>query len=170
MLTHQPSTMFWKLTSSDEILEMFSSYCGGQNKNTTLMSMLASSLLREAASHIEKLEIVFPIIGHSFLPRPCFWFGRKTKKKLNVIIDRKEYEAILEKSSTVLRIITCNQQKIFNRKTEANNVLKKKNRGSGISSSINPRASFLPNLRAISNFLKGDKTSIDILLKKALWK
>nr|CAH7766309.1 unnamed protein product [Callosobruchus chinensis] len=67
--------------------------------------MLAYWLLNEAPAHIKTLEVVFPIVGHSFLP-PDRVFGlteRKIKKQ-NVIIMQEEYEEMTGHYSAVLRL------------------------------------------------------------------
>lgn len=42
--------------------------CGGQNKNYFMMSMISFWLLRNAPENLKKVEYIFPIVGHSFLP------------------------------------------------------------------------------------------------------
>lgn len=49
-------------------VRLFADGCGGQNKNTNTMGMLASWLLEESPQHIKKVEWIFPIVGHSFIP------------------------------------------------------------------------------------------------------
>jgi hypothetical protein len=51
-----------------EKIHLFADGCGGQNKNSIMMSMLAYYLGHEAPDHVKTLEITFPIVGHSFLP------------------------------------------------------------------------------------------------------
>lgn len=64
-------------------INLFADGCGGQNKNTTMMTMLAYWLLKESPENIKKIELTFPIVGHSFIP-PDRVFGlieKEVKKK-----------------------------------------------------------------------------------------
>lgn len=63
---------------------LFADGCGGQNKNSTVIGMLAFWLGYKAPKSITTLEIVFPVVGHSFIP-PDRVFGlieRDIKKKV----------------------------------------------------------------------------------------
>nr|CAH7713349.1 unnamed protein product [Callosobruchus chinensis] len=179
-------------------INFFADGCGGQNKNSTLMFMLAYWLLNKAPAHIKTLEVVFPIVGHSFLP-PDRVFGlteRKIKKQ-NVIIKREEYEEMIGNYSTVLRL--GEKWNILDWRTLANYVFKKpgqwhfrfneskrfiliksnKNvmiRGEafyrsdfGVPKTVTKRGrnlySLQPKVLNIQGFLKGDKSTIDNLLK-----
>lgn len=42
--------------------------CGGQNKNTVMISMLSFWLLRCAPDHVQEVQVIYPKVGHSFLP------------------------------------------------------------------------------------------------------
>ncbi|KAJ3622450.1 hypothetical protein MTP99_002959 [Tenebrio molitor] len=89
-----------------------------------MMSMLAYYLGHEAPDHIKTLEITFPIVGHSFLP-PDRVFGliERILKKQCVIINRREYEDIIAKFSTVLKL--DEDWNIFDWKTVATDIVKK---------------------------------------------
>ncbi|CAG4960948.1 unnamed protein product [Parnassius apollo] len=50
--------------------------CGGQNKNSMLLCMLSRWLLDNTS--LKKIEVVFPITGHSFMP-PDRVFGNIEK-------------------------------------------------------------------------------------------
>lgn len=74
--------------------------CGGQNKNSILLCMLSRWLLDNTS--VKKIEIVFPITGHSFMP-PDRVFGNieKILKKHEVIIQPQEYIDIIATNTTV---------------------------------------------------------------------
>lgn len=42
--------------------------CSGQNKNTGIISMLGKWLYTEAPRHLKRIELIFPVVGHSFIP------------------------------------------------------------------------------------------------------
>ncbi|KAK9701039.1 hypothetical protein QE152_g30866 [Popillia japonica] len=57
---------------------LFCDGCGGQNKNSTYMGMLCNWLYYFASPHIKHCEVIFPVVGHSFLP-PDRVFGNIEK-------------------------------------------------------------------------------------------
>lgn len=77
--------------------------CAGQNKNTTLISMCCNWLAKQNV--ISKIEVVFPVRGHSFIP-PDRVFGHievECKKK-EIILEPQEYLHIFSKYGTVLKV------------------------------------------------------------------
>lgn len=78
--------------------------CGGQNKNSILLTM-CMRWLTVAPINIENIEIIFPVVGHSFIP-PDRVFGimEREVKKIDTIVDPKDYVDIFSKTATVLRI------------------------------------------------------------------
>lgn len=80
--------------------------CGGQNKNTTMMGMLSYWLQNNAPATVQKIEFIFPVVGHSFLP-PDRVFARIEKeiKHSNVIINPHDYSVIFEKFGTVRSVV-----------------------------------------------------------------
>lgn len=74
-----------KFDFSEEIstVRLFADGCAGQNKNSIVIGMLVAWLSRIAPNHIiSKIEFIFPVVGHSFMP-PDRVFGlieRKVKK------------------------------------------------------------------------------------------
>ncbi|CAH1960177.1 unnamed protein product [Acanthoscelides obtectus] len=56
-----------KIPENVKEITLVSDGCTGQNKNSIVLSMCAKWML-EAPSHIEKLQLIFPATGHSFLP------------------------------------------------------------------------------------------------------
>ncbi|CAG4957539.1 unnamed protein product [Colias eurytheme] len=77
--------------------------CAGQNKNYIMISMCMRWLLENR--HVKKMELVFPITGHSFMP-PDRVFGNIEKqiRKLEVITSPEEYIAVISEHSTVTQL------------------------------------------------------------------
>lgn len=74
-----------------DCIRLFVQGCGGQNKNTILMTMCSYWLTTKAPSNIKKMEIIFPVVGHSFIP-PDRVFARieKTVKSKESIVSPAE--------------------------------------------------------------------------------
>lgn len=85
-------------------LKLFCDGCPGQNKNITMVGMLMQWLYM-TNSAVQEIHVIFPIVGHSFLP-PDRIFGRieKRVRKKEVIIDPKEYRSIFSEYATVLEM------------------------------------------------------------------
>lgn len=79
-------------------VKIFCDGCGGQNKNFTMIGMLGFWILKMAPNHIKEIEVIFPMVGHSFLPSDRV-FGRIEKdiRKKYTIVDPDEYTRIFEK-------------------------------------------------------------------------
>nr|CAI5859692.1 unnamed protein product [Callosobruchus analis]CAI5861800.1 unnamed protein product [Callosobruchus analis] len=90
---------------SIQTVRLFADGCGGQNKNGTMMAMLSSWLLNDAPKTLNSIEIVFPIVGHSFMP-PDRVFGlvEKSLKKKSMIINPEEYDEVIGTWSTIRKI------------------------------------------------------------------
>lgn len=76
--------------------------CGGQNKNTILLTMLAHWLHGTCNHSVKKIEVIFPVTGHSFLPADRV-FGnieKKIRKKEEIVLP-SEYEQIIAEHSTI---------------------------------------------------------------------
>lgn len=82
---------------------IFADGCGGQNKNSIMLSMLSKWLLENVS--VKHIEIIFPVTGHSFMP-PDRVFGNveKVLKKQEVIIQPEEYCAFISSSATVTNL------------------------------------------------------------------
>lgn len=80
-----------------KILRVVSDGCAGQNKNTGMVAMLGKWLYTEAPSHLKKIELIFPVVGHSFIP-PDRLFARieKILKTKEVVVSPSDYAAVLE--------------------------------------------------------------------------
>lgn len=108
---------------SIETVRLFADGCGGQNKNTNMMAMLAYWLLKESPKHIKHIELIFPIVGHSFLP-PDRIFGliEKDIKKMPVIVEISGYDDLIRKHSTIRKIGT--DWDVFDWRTQTKRVIK----------------------------------------------
>ncbi|CAH1969755.1 unnamed protein product [Acanthoscelides obtectus] len=108
---------------SKETVRLFADGCGGQNKNTNMMAMLAYWLLEESPKHITQIELIFPIVGHSFIP-PDRIFGliEKDIKKMPVIVEISDYDDLIRKHSTIRKIGI--DWDVFDWRTQAKRVIK----------------------------------------------
>lgn len=93
-----------KFNFSEEItiVRLFADGCAGQNKNSIVIGMLAAWLYRIAPNHISKIEFIFPVVGHSYMP-PDRVFGlieRKVRKN-PAITDPEEYHKIIREYSSI---------------------------------------------------------------------
>lgn len=85
------------------VIRLFADGCGGQNKNSIMLGMLSKWLLEHAT--VKKIEIIFPVTGHSFMP-PDRVFGNieKVIKKREVIIQPEEYCNVISSNATVTNL------------------------------------------------------------------
>lgn len=103
------SAVFHKLTNTNfegiEIARLFFDGCGGQNKNVQALCMASWWLVNKAPKSVERMELVFPVTGHSFLP-PVRVFGRIEKdiRKEEEILSPAEYHKIIGKHETVVQM------------------------------------------------------------------
>lgn len=78
--------------------------CGGQNKNSFLISM-ASKWLQEAPLSLKTVEIIFPVTGHSFLPADrVFALTEMQIRKLETIVEPIEYINLIGTHATVHKL------------------------------------------------------------------
>lgn len=95
------------LTISEKIdhVRLIADGCGGQNKNTILMAMCSYWLATRAPNHVKRLEVIFPVVGHSFLP-PDRVFARveKSVKAKESLVSPSEYVDIYENFGTVVQV------------------------------------------------------------------
>lgn len=79
--------------------------CPGQNKNTMIIAMVAKWFQEIAPATIEEVIVMYPVVGHSFLP-PDRVFGRieKVIRKRETIITPSEYLDIFSDFATVKRL------------------------------------------------------------------
>lgn len=88
-----------------DTIRLFADGCGGQNKNSTLMGMLSKWLISSAPENVKAVQVIFPIVGHSFIP-PDRVFAQieKKLKKIEIIIKPEEYEDVLKGHGSLWKV------------------------------------------------------------------
>lgn len=76
--------------------------CSGQNKNSTMIGMISKWFSSSSPRLLKKVELIFPVTGHSFIP-PDRVFGKEIKKR-NTIVRPNEYVDIIKKHATVFHL------------------------------------------------------------------
>ncbi|KAJ8942215.1 hypothetical protein NQ314_010115 [Rhamnusium bicolor] len=104
-------------------IKLFADCCGDQNKNTILIGMCCKWLESHAPSNIKTIEVIFPVVGHSYIP-PDRVFGNieKDLKKKEIIVSPEEYVTLIGRHGTVLRL--GEEVAVFNWKRATQNVIK----------------------------------------------
>lgn len=96
--------------------------CGGQNKNSILIGMVAK-WLHDCQQDIPEVEIVFPVTGHSYIPPDrVFALTEKKIRRLETITNPVTYIDIMASNATIHRLVT--EVPIFDWKTATKDVLK----------------------------------------------
>lgn len=99
------SAVYHRLKNSDftscHTLRLIADGCAGQNKNTIMLGML-SKWMTEAPKNIKKIEMVFPVVGHSYIP-PDRVFAKieKEVRCREVINSPQKYLDIISEFGTV---------------------------------------------------------------------
>lgn len=76
--------------------------CAGQNKNVNVLCMCGKWLTSYAPEHIKKIELIYPITGHSFLPSDrVFGLIERELKHKKTIINKEEYHKVFHKYGCV---------------------------------------------------------------------
>lgn len=90
-----------------KVLRIVCDGCSGQNKNTGMISMLGKWLYTEAPRHLKLIELVFPVVGHSFIP-PDRVFAKieKTLKTKEVMNSPSEYVDVLKENGSCVDLAT----------------------------------------------------------------
>lgn len=79
--------------------------CGGQNKNSNMMTMASYWLLKNAPPHVTTVEFIFPVAGHSFIPPDrVFAQVEMLVRKKETIMNVEEYHEIQEKFGTIIKL------------------------------------------------------------------
>lgn len=106
-----------------KIIRLFCDGCGAQNKNSVLIGMLSHWLLQLSPPTIEKVEVFFPVVGHSYIP-PDRLFGQIERiiKRTPEITNPGQYRDILQKWGTVYKLGV--DVPILDWKTEVQKVMK----------------------------------------------
>ncbi|CAH1956982.1 unnamed protein product [Acanthoscelides obtectus] len=81
------SAVFYTLNNSNingiRKIRLMADGCGGQNKNTIMLGMC----LKWLSTSVEELELIFPVVGHSFIPPDRVFAGIDKKiRRQNQII------------------------------------------------------------------------------------
>lgn len=120
------SAVYHRLQNTDltgiKIVRLIADGCAGQNKNTTVLGMCAK-WLTDAPPGVTTLEIVFPIVGHSFIP-PDRVFAQIEKQiqKKEIIANPDEYYEIIKNFATVIQL--RNDFQVFDWKAATAEVIK----------------------------------------------
>lgn len=103
------SAVYHRLTETDKTniktIRLVADGCGGQNKKRIVVGACCEWLLKNRT--ISKIEIVFPVTGHSYMPADRV-FGvieRKLKKK-EVILYPNEIKDIIAETATLVELGT----------------------------------------------------------------
>lgn len=99
-------------------VELFADGCGGQNKNSIMVGMCAYWLQKESPKHVKEIELIFPVVGHSYMPPDrVFALIEKDIKKRQEVIDPRDYVNIFKKFGTVISLGST-ECPVFDWKTE----------------------------------------------------
>lgn len=104
------SAVFHRLSNSNldnvDTIRLVADGCGGQNKNSTIMGMVSKWLL-SAPENVKVVEIIFPIVGHSYIPPDRVFANIEKKlKKMEVITSPEDYINVLKQHGTVWKLGT----------------------------------------------------------------
>lgn len=120
------SAVYHRLCNTDFPMEynqvrLMADGCSGQNKNSMMIAMLSKWLTKDAPAHIRLVEVVFPVVGHSFLP-PDRVFARieKELRKVESIVKPIEYLNVVEAHCTAINVASTVQ--VLDWKTAARDV------------------------------------------------
>lgn len=121
------SCLYHRLNNTDfsgiSVIRCMADGCGGQNKNSVVISMLSRWLANEAPQNVKKIECIFPVPGHSFIP-PDRVFARIEKKikTKEILSEPKDFYEILQEHGKVFHLGVDIAD--FDWKTYANNIIK----------------------------------------------
>lgn len=114
-----------ELTETVKEIRLIADGCAGQNKNSIVLAMCAKWFL-EAPKNIDKVVLVFPVTGHSFLPPDrVFALIEKRIKKKDTIIEPETYYKVFQEYGTQQRLGI--DWDVYDWKNEAKKVLKATN-------------------------------------------
>lgn len=122
------SIVYHRLMNTDlagvQTVRLIADGCGGQNKNSIMLAMCSKWLVESAPSNVKILELVFPIVGHSFIP-PDRVFAQieKEVRKRDTIVRPEEYLDIISQWSTVVRMGSMECQ-VYDFKSAMSSIMK----------------------------------------------
>lgn len=91
--------------SKTSVIRLCADGCVGQNRNSIVAYMSAHYLLNCAPRNVKKLELLFSVRGHSFLPSDkMFGFIEKTLRKIPVIYEPGAYIEVFKQHGTVSKL------------------------------------------------------------------
>ncbi|CAG9793048.1 unnamed protein product [Diatraea saccharalis] len=120
------SAVFHRLCNTEftpecNLLRIMADGCAGTNKNSILIAMLSKWLVHHAPTQIKIIEIVFPVVGHSFLPADrVFAHIEKHLRKMENIINPSKYIDVVSQHATVINVATTCQ--IFDWKSTSKDI------------------------------------------------
>lgn len=103
------SALYNRLKNTDfsdiDTVRLIADGCAGQNKNSIVLAMCCTWFINNAPENIQAVELVFPVVGHSFIPPDrVFAQTEKEARKREVLVEPDDYIKIIEKRSTVVRM------------------------------------------------------------------
>ncbi|CAB3229499.1 unnamed protein product [Arctia plantaginis] len=85
-----------------EVLRLMADGCSRQNKNSTIIGIISKWFSNNAPQTLKKVELIFPVTGHSFIPPDrVFGVAEKAIKKTNTLVQPEEYINIFKRQATV---------------------------------------------------------------------
>lgn len=86
-------------------VRLFADGCGGQNKNSIVVGMCAYWLQMKSPKEIREMELIFPVVGHSYMPPDrVFALIEKKINKKQAIVDPRDYVKIFSQFGTVIKL------------------------------------------------------------------
>ncbi|KAK5640066.1 hypothetical protein RI129_010877 [Pyrocoelia pectoralis] len=113
----------YEFSDTVKTIRLFCDGCGAQNKNSIVIGMLSNWLLNASPPNIENVDVIFPVVGHSYIP-PDRLFGQieKLTKRKPEITCPEDYIKIIEKWGKVIKLGV--DAPVFDWKTKVQGVLK----------------------------------------------
>ncbi len=107
-------------------LRLVADGCGGQNKNSIMITMCMLYMGKYTPANIETLEMIFPVTGHSFLLADrVFDMIEKEVKRKDMILNPAELLQIIKEFATVINVES--DVKIYDFKGSTKSVIKNTN-------------------------------------------
>lgn len=105
VLYHRLLTITFDELVTIKTVRIIANICGDKYRNSILVAMCSAWLMSNAPAHIEQIELIFPVIGHTFLPpNNVFTKIDKWVNKSKIILDPEKYIAIYNKMGSIVRV------------------------------------------------------------------